>query len=187
MNIMSHFQIVVVGGGNAGISVAARLLRKDPQLNIAIIEPSEKHFYQPAWTLVGGGTFNIKKTMRKEASVIPSKAKWIKDAVVSFQPHENSITTREGDNITYDYMVAAPGIQLNWDAVDGLKETLGKNNVTSNYLFEFAPYTFECIQAMKPGMTAIFTNPSTPVKCGGATKKIMYLAEIGRAACGERW
>ncbi len=173
---MSHFQIVVVGGGNAGISVAARLLRKDPQLNIAIIEPSEKHFYQPAWTLVGGGTFNIKKTMRKESSVIPSKAKWIKDAVVSFQPHENSITTREGDNITYDYMVAAPGIQLNWDAVDGLKETLGKNNVTSNYLFEFAPYTFECIQAMKPGMTAIFTNPSTPVKCGGAPQKIMYLA-----------
>ncbi len=99
---MSHFKIVVVGGGNAGISVAARLLRKDPQLNIAIIEPSEKHFYQPAWTLVVGGTFNIKKTMRKESSVIPSKAKWIKDAVVSFQPHENSITTREGDNITYD-------------------------------------------------------------------------------------
>ena len=173
---MSHFQIVIVGGGNAGISVAAKLLRKDPQLNIAIIEPSDKHFYQPAWTLVGGGTFNIKKTIRKEASVIPAGAKWIKDAVVSFQPHQNSITTRAGDTISYDYMVAAPGIQLNWDAVDGLKETLGKNNVTSNYLFEFAPYTFECIKAMKPGMTAIFTNPSTPVKCGGAPQKIMYLA-----------
>ena len=97
----NQHQIIIVGGGNAGISVAARLLRKNTQLDIAIIEPSEKHYYQPAWTLVGGGTFNINDTIRSEASVIPAKAKWIKDAVISFQPAQNSVTTKQGDVYKY--------------------------------------------------------------------------------------
>lgn len=173
---MKQHQIIIVGGGNAGISTAAQLLRKIKDLDIAIIEPSEKHFYQPAWTLVGGGTFDIKKTIRTESSVIPSKAKWIKDAVVSFQPEANQLTTKNGDIYGYEYLVVAPGIQLDWKGVKGLEETIGKNNVTSNYSAEYAPYTFECIKAMKPGMTAMFTSPSTALKCGGAPQKITYLA-----------
>jgi sulfide:quinone oxidoreductase len=169
-------QIIIVGGGNAGISVAAKLFKKNPDLDIAIIEPSEKHYYQPAWTLVGGGTFNIDDTIRNESTVMPSKAKWIKDAVISFEPEQNRVTTREGITYTYDYLVVAPGIQLNWHLVKGLPETLGKNNVTSNYSFDLAPYTFECIKSMKPGMTAMFTSPSTALKCGGAPQKITYLA-----------
>jgi sulfide:quinone oxidoreductase len=173
---MTHFQTIIVGGGNAGISVAARLLREKSDLNVAIIEPSEKHYYQPAWTLVGGGTFNINKTIRREASVIPHKAKWIKEAVTSFQPEQNSITTNSGNTYSYDYLVVAPGIQINWVAIKGLRENIGTNNVTSNYSFDYAPYTFECIKSMKPGMTAIFTSPSTAIKCGGAPQKITYLA-----------
>jgi sulfide:quinone oxidoreductase len=173
---MAHYQLLVIGGGNAGISVTSQLLRKNKDLNIAIIDPSENHFYQPAWTLVGGGTFDINKTIRKEASVIPKGAIWIKDAVASFLPEKNEITTKTGTIYSYDFLVVAPGIQLNWNAVRGLKETIGKNNVTSNYSFDFAPYTFECIKAMKPGMTALFTSPSTALKCGGAPQKITYLA-----------
>lgn len=173
---MKQHKIIIVGGGNAGVSTAAQLLQKNKNLDIAIIEPSDKHFYQPAWTLVGGGTFDIKKTIRNESSVIPSKAKWIKDAVVSFQPEANQLTTKNGDIYGYEYLVAAPGIKLNWKGVKGLEETIGKNNVTSNYSAEYAPYTFECIKAMKPGMTAIFTSPSTALKCGGAPQKITYLA-----------
>jgi sulfide:quinone oxidoreductase len=172
----NQYQIIIVGGGNAGISVAARLLRKNSQLDIAIIEPSEKHYYQPAWTLVGGGTFNINDTIRNESSVIPSKAKWIKEAVASFQPEQNTVTTKEGNTYQYKYLVVAPGIKLDWGKVKGLKETIGKNNVTSNYSVDYAPYTFECIKAMKPGMTAVFTSPSTTLKCGGAPQKITYLA-----------
>lgn len=172
----NQHQIIIVGGGNAGISVAARLLRKNKQLDIAIIEPSEKHFYQPAWTLVGGGTYNIKDTIRTEASVIPPGAKWIKDAVVSFQPEQNTVTTKQGDIYHYKYLIVAPGIKLDWEKVKGLKETIGKNFVTSNYAVEYAPYTFECIKSMQPGMTAVFTSPSTALKCGGAPQKITYLA-----------
>ena len=125
---------------------------------------------------MGGGTFDIKKTIRTESSVMPSKAKWIKDAVVSFQPEANRLTTKNGDSYGYEYLVVAPGIKLNWKEVKGLEETLGKNNVTSNYSVAYAPYTFECIKAMKPGMTAMFTSPSTALKCGGAPQKITYLA-----------
>ena len=121
--MQTHHQIVIIGGGNAGISVAAKLFKKNPALDIAIIEPSEKHYYQPAWTLVGGGTFNINDTIRDESSVMPSKAKWIKDAVASFEPDQNRLSTKEGNTYTYDYLVVAPGIQLNWHLVKGLPET----------------------------------------------------------------
>ncbi len=173
---MAHYQIIIVGGGNAGISVAAQLLRKNSNQNIAIIEPSDKHYYQPAWTLVGGGTFDINKTKRTESSVIPAGTIWIKEAVAGFQPEQNTVTTREGNTYSYNYLVVAPGIQLNWSWIKGLPETLGKNFVTSNYSFDLAPYTFECIKAMMPGMVALFTSPSTALKCGGAPQKITYLA-----------
>jgi sulfide:quinone oxidoreductase len=173
---MAQNKIIIVGGGNAGISVAARLLNKRRNLDITIIDPSENHFYQPAWTLVGGGTFDKEKTIRKEASVIPKGVNWIKDSVVSFQPEQNKLTTKNGNTFSYNYLIVAPGIQLNWHWIKGLPETIGKNNVTSNYSFDFAPYTFECIKSMKPGMTAVFTSPSTALKCGGAPQKITYLA-----------
>lgn len=170
----NHFQIIIVGGGNAGISVAAQLLRKNSKLDIAIFDPSEKHYYQPAWTLVGSGVFDIQKTARNEADVMPKNAQWIKESVSTFNPSNSSLATN--NNIyTYDYLVVCPGIQLNWDAVKGLSETLGKNNVCSNYSFKTAPYTFECIKNFKGGK-AIFHNPHTPVKCGGAPHKIMYMA-----------
>ena len=153
-----HHQIVVVGGGNAGISVAAQLLRKNRKLDIAIVDPADKHYYQPAWTLVGSGVFNIADTERNEADVIPPQAKWIKEKVDSFQPEQNAVTLGNGQQLTYDYMVVAPGIQLNWSEVKGLTETLGKNNVCSNYSFQSAPYTFEAIKNFKGGK-AIFHNP----------------------------
>lgn len=171
-----HHQILIIGGGNAGISTAAQLLRTKKDLEIAIIEPSEKHYYQPAWTLVGAGIFNLKDTIKNEKDYIPKNTTWIKDAVVSFEPEQKQVTTKNGDQFTYDVLIVAPGIQLNWHLVKGLKETIGRNGVTSNYSPDYADYTFECLKNLKDGQTALFTSPSTPVKCGGAPQKIMYLA-----------
>ncbi|HVX25002.1 MAG TPA: FAD/NAD(P)-binding oxidoreductase [Parafilimonas sp.] len=172
---MLHYEILIVGGGNAGISVAAQLLRHKKDLNIAIIEPSETHYYQPAWTLVGAGVFNIQKTIHKEADVMPEEVKWIKQKVVTFQPEKNIVTLDNSKEVGYNYLIVAPGIQLNWNEIKGLQETIGKNNVCSNYSVQTAPYTFECIKNFKGG-NALFTNPNTPVKCGGAPHKIMWLA-----------
>ena len=171
----THHQIVIVGGGNAGISIASQLLRKDASLDIAIIDGAKKHYYQPAWTLVGGGEFNIQDTERDEASVIPAGTTWIQQMVSGFKPEENKVYLADGTAIQYEYLITVPGIQVNWGEIKGLKENLGKNGVCSNYSFESAPYTWECIQQTKGGK-AIFTNPHTPIKCGGAPQKIMYLA-----------
>lgn len=171
----SHFEILIVGGGNAGLSVASQLTRKKSGLKIAIIEPSQKHFYQPAWTLVGAGIFDINKTVRKEKALIPKDCTWIIDAVTEFIPTENKVLCKGGKEATYDYLIISPGIQLDWYKIKGLEQTLGKNNVSSNYSFENAPYTWEMIKNFEGG-TAVFTNPITPIKCGGAPHKIMYLA-----------
>lgn len=173
-----HYQVVIVGGGTGGITTAARLLRERSDLysEVAIVDPAEKHYYQPLWTLVGGGAVAKERTERDEASVIPDGAKWIQDAVVKLHPDDNVVVTASGTELTYDFLVVAPGIQLDWKAVKGLKENLGKNGVCSNYAYEYAESTWDNLRNFKGG-TAIFTAPNTPIKCGGAPQKIMYLAE----------
>lgn len=156
---MSDYQILIIGAGNAGISTASKLLLKDSKLKIGIIDPSEKHYYQPAWTLVGGGTFDIQATVRDQASVIPDKATWIKDSVTTFNPEQNSVTCASGAKYTYDFLIVAPGIQFDFDKVKGLKETLGKNGVTSNYFFKHAPYTFECLEKFPKRREGHFHQP----------------------------
>ncbi len=173
--MIGKHQIVIVGGGNAGISVASKLLLKNKSLDIAVIDAATKHYYQPAWTLVGSGVFNLKDTERNEADVMPKNVKWIKQKVTGFYPEKNSIALDNGESVGYDYLVVAAGIQLNWHEVKGLKETLGKNNVCSNYSYDYASYTYECLKNFKGG-NAIFHSPHTPVKCGGAPQKIMYMA-----------
>jgi len=172
----AHHRVVIIGGGNAGISVAARLLRRLRGLDVAIIEPSPTHYYQPLWTLVGGGVFDKRVTARPEASVIPKGAAWIRDRVATVCPDEKAVETERGQRVTYDYLVVAPGIQQNWSAIDGLEDALGKDGVCSNYSYEFVDRTWEFINAFKGG-TAVFTHPNTPIKCGGAPQKIAYLAD----------
>ncbi|MBX7173379.1 MAG: NAD(P)/FAD-dependent oxidoreductase [Pyrinomonadaceae bacterium] len=170
------YKIVIVGGGTAGITVAAKIAGKFSNGEIAIIEPSTKHYYQPLWTLVGGGAVRKESTERNEQDYIPRGVEWVKDKVTEFQPEQNYVLTEKGDRISYDFMVVCPGIQLNWDAVKGLKETVGQNGVCSNYSYQTVDSTWENIQNLKSG-TAIFTQPTTPIKCGGAPQKIAYLAE----------
>lgn len=171
-----HHQIVVVGGGVAGITVAAQLLKKKQSCDVAIIEPSDKHYYQPGWTLVGGGELKIENTVREEKTLIPQGTTWIQDYVIKLDPDHNAVITKNGIQIQYDYLIVCPGIQIDWHRIKGLKEALGKNGVTSNYSPHLAPYTWELIQNFSGG-NAIFTYPDTPIKCGGAPQKIIYMAD----------
>ncbi|MEZ5408224.1 MAG: FAD/NAD(P)-binding oxidoreductase [Acidimicrobiales bacterium] len=174
MATTAHHRVVIVGGGAAGISVAARLRRKKIT-DIAVVEPSDKHYYQALWTLVGGGAAKIDSTVRSEASVMPKDVTWIRDAADGFDPDNNAVHTAGGRTITYDALVVCPGIQLDWDRVPGVTDTLGRNGVSSNYRFDLAPHTWEFIRNTRSG-TAVFTMPADPIKCAGAPQKIAYLA-----------
>jgi sulfide:quinone oxidoreductase len=171
-----HYQILILGGGTAGITVAAQLRRKLKDYDLAIIEPSTKHYYQPLWTLVGAGVFPKEQSEREESAFIPKGADWIQDYVAELQPEQNCVVTRDGRRITYDYLVIALGIQVDWNKIPGLAEGVGTKQICSNYSYQQVDYTWECVSKFKGG-TALFTMPNTAVKCGGAPQKIMYLAD----------
>lgn len=170
----THYEILVIGGGTAGIMTAATLLNSDKKLKIGIIEPADTHYYQPAWTLVGAGTYSYEKTAKPMGSVIPKGATWIKDAATGFDPENNTVETQSSGPLTYDYLVVAPGLVYDLSLVPGLEEVLDKDVVCSNYTDP--KHTWEVLQNFKGG-TALFTQPTTTIKCGGAPQKIMYLAE----------
>ncbi|QXH87384.1 NAD(P)/FAD-dependent oxidoreductase [Pseudomonas shahriarae] len=167
--------IVVIGGGSAGIGLLASLLKRDPQLNIILIEPSAEHYYQPAWTLVGGGAHDIRKTMRPMAQVLPDGVTWVQAAVSQLLPDEQALVLDSGQRVTWNNLIVCPGLRLAWEKIQGLEQTLGHNGVTSNYSYQHAPYTWQLVQQLKGGK-AIFTQPAMPIKCAGAPQKAMYLS-----------
>ena len=169
------FDVIIAGGGAAGIGLAASLKCRDKTLKIAIIEPSDHHFYQPSWTLVGGGAFDVKNSRRNTKDVMPSGVTWIKDRISSFNPELNEVILGHEDPVKYKYLAVATGLKINWDAIPGLTDTIGKNGVTSNYSYMHSPYTWELVKKMKSGK-AIFTQPPLPFKCPGAPQKAMYLS-----------
>lgn len=169
-------KVLIIGGGTAGITVAAQLKNKMSKLEVQIFEPSEFHYYQPLYTLVGAGVDKKEKTKKLTKDYIPKDVDWVKQKVVSIDPENNKIKDENGKSYPYDFLIVAPGIQLDWHLIEGLKDTLGKNGVCSVYGFQESEDTFKVLQDFKGG-NAVFTAGSTPVKCGGASQKIMYLSE----------
>lgn len=169
-----HHKIVIVGGGSAGISVAARLRRRGER-DVAVIDPAATHYYQPLWTLVGGGRAPVESSARPQSAVMPKGATWIRRAAVGVDPDTKEVSLDDGSSVGYDYLVMCPGIQLDWEKITGLGQTLGRDGVSSNYLYELAPATWKFIRELRSG-TAVFTMPAGPIKCAGAPQKIAYLA-----------
>jgi sulfide:quinone oxidoreductase len=170
-------QVLIVGGGTAGISVASRLLMLLDQPDIALIEPAEWHYYQPMWTLSGGGVMPKESTRRSMSSIMPNGVKWIRDAVETFDPEQNQLTTAQGNTLSYDVLIVCPGIQIDWDKIPGLREAIGNGKVCSNYDYNTVDSTWDAVRQFPKGGTAIFTMPTAPVKCPGAPQKALYLSE----------
>lgn len=170
----NHYEVIVVGGGTAGIMVSSQLKRKNANLKIALFDPADKHYYQPAWTLVGADAYKFSDTERNEADLIPNGVDWKKEFVESFFPNNNSIKTKNGEEYTYNSLVVCPGIKIAPELVEGLTEGMDKGVICSNYTDP--KHTLKVLKNFKGG-TALFTQPATPIKCGGAPQKIMYLAD----------
>lgn len=170
-----HHRVVIVGGGSAGIATAASMLRRRRGLDIAIVEPRDVHYYQPGWTMVGGGVFKPRDTARPTEKVIPRGALWIRAGCIGFDPDRKALLLDDGTRLTYEVLVVAMGNRLAWEAVEGLEAALGSFGVTSNYRHDLAPYTWELARAARSGR-ALFTQPPMPIKCAGAPQKAMYLS-----------
>ncbi len=176
MTERTHHQVLIVGGGTAGITVAASLKRRARRaVDIAILEPADEHYYQPAFTLVGAGAYAAARTRRQEENLVPAGVRLIRATAKKFDPANNSVDLSNAETLTYDYLVVCTGVKLDWDKIEGLTGTLGRNGVCSNYSPTCMTYTWECIQALKPGSRVVFTQPPLPFKCPGAPQKIAYL------------
>ena len=167
--------VVIIGGGAAGIAVASSLKARKPDLDIAIIEPADIHYYQPGWTMVGGGIFDPESTAKTMGSLIPAGVRWIKAAVAAFEPDKNVVILDGCRIVKYGRLVVTPGLKLNWAGIEGLTDTLGRNGVTSNYRYDLAPYTWDLVKGLERGR-AVFTQPPMPIKCAGAPQKALYLS-----------
>ncbi|MDO8907481.1 MAG: TIGR01244 family sulfur transferase [Pseudohongiella sp.] len=175
----TSYDVLIVGAGAAGISVASSLLSRNKKLRMALIDPAHTHYYQPGFTMIGGGIFTPEQVQRPMASLIPDGVTWISSAVTAFEPDQNAVVLDDGTRINYQRLIVCPGIKLNWDGIEGLAQTLGRNGVTSNYRADLAPYTWKLISNMVSGK-AVFTQPPMPIKCAGAPQKALYLA-------GDHW
>lgn len=173
---MSDTQILIVGGGSGGLTAASRLMAELPAPKVTVIEPAELHYYQPLWTLVGGGVFTKEASARPMVDVIPQGVEWIRDRVMAFEPEHHTVVLASGRRVTYEQLIVAPGIQLDWNKIEGLEGHVGKGGICSNYSYETVDSTWQNLRELSGGV-ALFTFPNTPIKCAGAPQKIMWLAE----------
>jgi len=203
-------KIVIVGGGLAGVATAARLSNELSNPDITIIEPNDISVsYQPGQTLVAGGVWEKDDIIYHTNNFIPNGVKWIKEKAVEFNPDSNKVVTAGGQEVSYDFLIVATGLQLDYGKIKGLEEVgsllsldeagsvnarkiLGKNGISSIYFANGAVDTWANMQQFisdaKSGkkVKGVFTHPNTPIKCGGAPKKIMYLTDARLREAGAR-
>lgn len=182
---VSNFKTLVLGGGAGGMAVGHRMARYHGEENaVGIVEPSDTHYYQPLWTLVGAGLKSFEQSHKEMKDLMPENAYWHQTTVASFQPDKNAVTLTNGKELTYDNLVVALGLQLNFSNIPGAQEALQadpENGVCSNYSKDTVARTWANIQRIaekskSTKCTAVFSQPPMPIKCAGAPQKIMYLA-----------
>jgi len=186
--------IVVVGGGTGGIMATVRLRRAAPKATITLIAPNEIHLYQPGQIFMAAGLYDEADIQGNNSDFIPDDVEWIKDEVITFDPENNKVITKTNKKINYDYLVVATGLDYDYEAIDGMsQELVGQHGISSVYLNDQITGTarggivtaqwFKDVRAAAEKATpeapinVICTQPDTPIKCGGAPQKILYLSD----------
>ena len=187
-------KIVIVGGGAGGIMAAARLRKAASNAEITLIAPNETHLYQPGQVFMAAGLYTADDIKKPNSELMPDGVNWVKDEVTEFDPDNNKVKTAKNGEISYDYLVVATGIAYDYERIEGMSADLvGKHGISSVYLNDPAAGTVkggvataqwfkdmrkaaEAASPEKP-IKVICTQPDTPIKCGGAPQKILYLSD----------
>ncbi len=144
-------------------------------MRISLIEPADTHYYQPGWTLVGGGAYAQGDTARPMAGLVPPGVEWLRTRVERVDPEARRLLLEGGDSLEYRNLIVRPGLRLAWERIEGLEETLGRNGVTSNYRYDLAPYTWELVR--RPARRQGAVHPAGDAdQVRWAPQKAMYLS-----------
>ncbi|KAF5401801.1 FAD-dependent pyridine nucleotide-disulfide oxidoreductase [Paragonimus heterotremus] len=181
-----HHEILIIGGGTAGAAVASRLASSTDARKITVVEPSELHYYQPLWTLVGAGISPMKNSVIPMRKALPNSINVIQDKLVRLEPESSIVHLADGTKLTYGNLVLALGMEVRYDLIPGALEALDSDaRVISNYSSKYVEKTYPAFQAFQGGR-ALFTLPTGQIKCAGAPQKVMYLFEDYLKRGGKR-
>lgn len=183
--VSSSFRVVILGGGEAGLTALDALSHTSLTPHLALIEPSAYHYDQPAWMRVGTGGLKKERTRSREDLQVPTDVTWYQQQATRIDPDASTVTLADGTRIGYDYLLVALGTETHWDRIRHLEEHLGRHGICSAYGYEQAERTWEMLHSFEGGR-ALFTAPSTPFKGGDAPLQILRRAEAVWSETGVR-
>lgn len=174
MSSVRHHDVLIVGGGNAGISLAAKLLR-DGCPDVAVVEPKHVHEYRPLLSYVASGMATLEDLRRPQADVMPSACRWYPERVTTVDPVRHLVRLSDGEELTYGDLVLCPGSEVDWDAVPGAEEAMRTPAASTSYLPDLAVRTWAMLSSFTAG-TAVFALSDRHVPCAPVGLKPLFMA-----------
>ncbi|MCW1951433.1 MAG: NAD(P)/FAD-dependent oxidoreductase [Octadecabacter sp.] len=184
--VATNAKIVIIGAGAGGTALANRLVKRLEGAEITIIDPRPQHLYQPGLSLVAAGLKPADYVTSQTTDWLPSGVTLIAEKAAAIDPEAKTVSTDHGETLTYDYLVVAPGLVLDHDAIDGFDlDMVGTNGIGALYAGpQYAAKTWEAAgKFTEDGGIGLFTRPATEMKCAGAPLKHTFLIDdIARRA-----
>ncbi len=187
--IATKARIVIIGAGAGGTALANRLVKRLDGAEITLIDPRVEHLYQPGLSLVAAGLKPASYVESKTTDWLPDGVTLIAEAAAAIDPEAKTVDTAGGQKVPYNFLVVAPGLVLDHDAIEGFSlDMVGQNGIGALYAGpQYAAATWKAAQSYtETGGVGLFTRPATEMKCAGAPLKHTFLIEDIARTAGTR-
>ena len=174
MNGPRRHDVLVIGGGNAGLSLAGRL-RRDGCRDVAVVEPRSVHHYRPLLSYVASGPAPLADLRRPQDEVVPSGVRRYAGTVSSVDPARSVVVLADGTELGYGDLAVCPGSEVDWDAVPGSREAVATAHAATSYLPEQAEKTWTMLSSLRSGR-AVFAISDRHVPCAPVGLKPLFAA-----------
>ncbi|GMA31342.1 NAD(P)/FAD-dependent oxidoreductase [Litorihabitans aurantiacus] len=181
---VARHDVVVVGGGNAGLSLAGKLLREGAR-DVAVVEPARVHHYRPMLSYVAGGQAELAELQHAQDEVGPSGARRYAGAVVAVDPRRSTVTLADGRELGYGDLALCPGSDVDWDAIPGSREAVATPAASTSYLPEHAVDVWPMLTGVRAGRVVVVVD-DRHVPCAPVILKPLVMALEHWRATGVR-